>query len=186
MLEYQVISGRDARNSLFKHINTLSVLQIEKLGSSTLVNRITNDINNIEIGVNMWVRLLLRIPFLFLTSLIMTLILDYKIGFIILFSTIILSICVYLIFKISSPLNKSSNNKLDILSFHVRETLTNSRIIRAFNSIKRETNKFENYNKETYELYKKANIFSELLNPVTTLILNITIIVVIYVRKYPY
>ncbi len=92
--------GTDARETLFKHINTLSVRQIEKLGSSSLVNRLTNDITNIEIGVNMWVRLLFRIPFLFLTSLIMTLIIDYKIGIIILISTFVLSICVYIIFKI--------------------------------------------------------------------------------------
>lgn len=181
MQEYLKTFGRDARLALFKHINNLSVLQVEKLGSSSLVNRITNDINNIEIGVNMWVRLLFRVPFLFLTSLVMTLILDYKIGLIILLSTIILSICVYIIFKISSPLNKKTNDKLDNLSSHVRETLTNSRVIRSFNSIKREQNKFEKYNNETYELYKKANIFSELLNPFTTLILNATTIIVICV-----
>lgn len=178
--------SRDARYELFKHINTLSVMQIEKLGTSTLVNRLTNDITNIEIGVNMWVRLLFRIPFLFLTSLVMTLIIDYKIGIIILISTIILSICVYIIFKISSPLNRKTNEKLDILSNHVRESLTNSRVIRTFNSYIRETNKFENYNIDTYNLYKKANIFSELLNPITTLILNVTVIIVICIRKYSY
>lgn len=173
--------GRYARDELFKHISTLSVMQIEKLGSSSLVNRLTNDITNIEIGINMWVRLLFRLPFLFLTSLVMTLIINYKIGIIFLVSIIILSICVYVIFRISSPLNKKTNEKLDKLSHHVRESLTNSRVIRTFNSTFRETNKFENYNNDTYNLYKKANIFSELLNPVTTLILNISIIVVICV-----
>lgn len=116
----------------------------------------------------------------------MTLIIDYKIGIIIFISTIILSICVYIIFKISSPLNRKTNEKLDILSNHVRESLTNSRVIRTFNSYIRETNKFEDYNIDTYNLYKKANILSELLNPVTTLILNITVIIVIFVRKYSY
>ena len=172
--------GTNLRNETFSHVLKLSNRQIEKIGSSVIVNRITNDILNLELAVAMFIRLVIRVPFIFIGSLIMVGILNDKIAKILLISTILLGISIYFIIKKASKFQKLANEKLDKISLKVKENLVNVRAVRSFCSQNKEKQKFEDTNNHKYKLDKKANIFSNLLNPISMLILDITIAVILY------
>ena len=172
--------GTNLRNETFSHVLKLSNRQIEKIGSSVIVNRITNDILNLELAVAMFIRLVIRVPFIFIGSLIMVGILNDKIAKILLISTILLGISIYFIIKKASKFQKLANEKLDKISLKVKENLVNVRAVRSFCSQNKEKQKFEDTNNHKYKLDKKANIFSNLLNPISMLILDITIVVILY------
>ena len=172
--------GTNLRNETFSHVLKLSNRQIEKIGSSVIVNRITNDILNLELAVAMFIRLVIRVPFIFIGSLIMVGILNDKIAKILLISTILLGISIYFIIKKASKFQKLANEKLDKISLKVKENLVNDRAVRSFCSQNKEKQKFEYINNHKYKLDKKANIFSNLLNPISMLILDITIAVILY------
>lgn len=172
--------GTDLRNETFSHVLKLSNRQIEKIGSSVIVNRITNDILNLEVAVAMFIRLVIRVPFIFIVSLIMVNILSRNIAKILLISTILLGISIYIIIKKASKYQKMANKKLDQVSLKVKENLVNVRAVRGFCSQNRELQKFENINNQKYKLDKKSNMFSNLLNPISVIILDITIAIILY------
>lgn len=171
--------GLTVRNSLFDHILNLSTKQIETLGSSSLTNRIINDTSQLEIAVSMWIRLVVRVPLICLGSFFMTFLLNKKLSFILLFFTLLFSIAIFLIAKKASPLHKKTNQKLDQLITLTKETLVNMRVVRSFSNEEKETDKFSNSNKATYQIAKRANLLSNLLSPITTFILNIAVIVIL-------
>ena len=172
--------GTNLRNSVFSHVLKLSNRQIEKFGSSAIVNRITNDILNLEVAVAMFIRLVIRVPFIFIGSLVMVNVLNNNISKILLISTIVLGICIYMIVKLASNLQKKANEKLDLLSLNIKENLVNVRVVRSFCTQNSESKKFEAVNNSKYKLDRKANIFSNLLNPISMIILDITIAIVLY------
>lgn len=172
--------GTNLRNETFSHVLKLSNRQIEKLGSSAIVNRITNDVLNLEVAVAMFIRLVIRVPFIFIGSLIMVGTLNIKIAKILLISTILLGISIYVIIKKASKFQKLANEKLDKISLKVKENLVNVRAVRSFCSQNKEKKKFEEANNQKYKLDKKANIFSNLLNPISMIILDITIAFILY------
>lgn len=164
--------GRKVRSLLFSHILSLSISQQKTLGSSTLVNRITTDVTNLETGVAMLIRLVIRVPFICLASFIMCLTFNVELSLILLVGILLLSIFLFVILPIASHLFQKSNHKLDKLVSKVKEILTNIRVIHSFSSEEREQKKFAVQNDETSSYMKRANFFSGLLNPISTLILD--------------
>lgn len=175
--------GVNLRKVLFKHISLLSNKQLNKYGTSALVNRITNDINNLEISISMFIRLVLRSPFICIGSLIMIFIINVKIAITVTISLIILSICIYMIFKISSKLQQKLNIDIDKILIRVKEDLVNIRLIRSVNSQEFEKCKFNERNKEIYEISLKYNFISNLLTPSNIIILNILLVVILYISR---
>ena len=115
--------GTELRNKLFSHVLKLSNKQIEKYGTSAIVNRITNDILNLEVAVAMFIRLVIRVPFIFIGSLIMVYVLDSTISKILFVSTVILAVCIYVIIKKASKYQQKANTKLDEIALKVKENL---------------------------------------------------------------
>jgi len=173
--------GTELRNKLFSHVLKLSNKQIEKYGTSAIVNRITNDILNLEVAVAMFIRLVIRVPFIFIGSLIMVYVLDSTISKILFISTVILAVCIYVIIKKASKYQQKANTKLDEIALKVKENLLNIRLVKSFGTEKLEEQKFQKSNNENYKLSQKANIFSNLLNPVSVVILDFTIALVLYI-----
>ena len=110
--------GTELRNKLFSHVLKLSNKQIEKYGTSAIVNRITNDILNLEVAVAMFIRLVIRVPFIFIGSLIMVYVLDSTISKILFVSTVILAVCIYVIIKKASKYQQKANTKLDEIALN--------------------------------------------------------------------
>ena len=168
------------RNKLFEHISKLSNSQLQSFGTSALSNRLTYDVNQLELAVTMFIRLVIRVPFICISSLVMTFIINEKLGFIMLSTIVLFSISIYIIIKLSTPLYKKSNECLDKLLLHVKENLINARLVRSFVENRKEQEKFDKLNLQTGNFALKANILSLFLNPLTTIILNIGIVTIIY------
>lgn len=177
--------GTSLRNFLFRHILHLSIGQTEKYGSSALVNRITNDVTNLEIGVAMFIRLVIRVPFICLGSLIMCFFLNATLSLILLLATFLLSITIYLIVRFSTPLFQKAGEKLDVLTLRIKENLTNARVIRSFCAQAREETKFDSSNHATSYYVQKANRLSGLLNPISIVILDFSIVAILYLGQFP-
>ena len=144
-------------------------------------NRITNDVTNLEVAVAMFIRLVIRVPFLIIGSLVMVYFINRKLFFVLLTATILLSITIYFIVTASSRYHALSNKKLDRLALHIKENLVNIRIVRSFLGQKREQHTFDILNNNVYALSEKANFISNLLNPINTLILDISVIAILYI-----
>ena len=175
--------GANLRKEFFRHISLLSNKQLNEYGASALVNRITYDINNLEIAISMFIRLVLRSPFICIGSLLMIFVINVKIAIIVTISLIILSICIYIIFKISSKLQQKLNINIDKMLIRVKEDLVNIRLIRSTNSQEFEKCKFNGRNKEIYKISLKYNFISNLLTPSNIIILNILVVVILYISK---
>ena len=171
--------GKELRLDLFKHIFKIPNKEIDKIGSLAIVNRLTNDIFNIEIAIAMWIRLVIRVPFICIASLVMIGFINMKIALMVFVSTIIFSLAIYIIIKVTIPLFKKANKALDKLLAKTKEEIINIKIIRSFVTENSELNKFDKINEENFKYSKKANIFSSLLSPITSIILNITIILIL-------
>lgn len=171
--------AKTLREKLFFHINTLSFSDIDKIGEDTLLTTLSSDIEQIQTGVNMTLRLLLRSPFIVFGAAIMSLIIDKKIS-IIFFSTIpLLSLVVFLIMRFTIPLYSQTQKKLDNLTKNVRESTTGVRVIRAFCQEEEEKKEFKNTNDSLTRLNIFAGKLSSLLNPLTYTIINFAIIILI-------
>ena len=171
--------GKKLRLDLFKHIFKVPNKEIDRIGSLAIVNRLTNDIFNIEIAIAMWIRLVIRVPFICIASLVMIGFINMKIALMVFVSTIIFSLAIYIIIKVTIPLFKKANKALDKLLAKTKEEIINIKIIRSFVTENSELNKFDKINEENFKYSKKANIFSSLLSPITSIILNITIILIL-------
>ena len=176
--------GRALRKNFFEKLSKLSFLDTQKFSSSSLINRFTNDIGNLEIATAMFIRLVLRVPFICIGSLLMILFLSKNIALIILISNILLAIVIFFIFKISSPLYEKYNSTLDKTSTRLKENLENVQVVRAFNMQNFEENFFEENNNYLKKLASRANFFSYLLNPLSVVILDFTILAVLYFSKF--
>ena len=139
------VFGTELRNKLFSHVLKLSNKQIEKYGTSAIVNRITNDILNLEVAVAMFIRLVIRVPFIFIGSLIMVYVLDSTISKMLFVSTVILAVCIYVIIKKASKYQQKANTKLDEIALKVKENLLNIRLVKSFG-----TEKLEEYIKDAF------------------------------------
>lgn len=172
--------GTRLRRELYSHINGLSFNELDRFGSSSLVTRLTSDIYQTEKAVAMTIRLASRVPFLIIGSAVMAVILNWKLSIIFLIIAPVIGVTLYFIMKKSVPYYKRNQGKLDSLNSIARESLGGSRVIRAYAGEDDEIERFEN---ETLALEKnaiKVGKIANLLNPFTTVILNIGIIAIIY------
>lgn len=177
------VYGTKLREKVINKISKLSEKQINNIGTSAIVNRIINDINNLEVAIAMFIRLVLRVPFICIGSLIMIFYIDRKIGIMVSTSAILLGISIYAIFKISSKIQRKLNLNIDKFLVKIKESLLNIRLIKSFGSEEYEKNKVENDNLNIRKLAFKYNKVSNLLAPTSTVILDMVIIAVLFAYK---
>ena len=171
----------DLRCSLYGKISASSYTDLDKMGTSTLITRMTGDINQVQTGVNIALRLLLRSPFIVLGAVIMAFTVDVKAGLVFAAVLPVLCIIVGLIMRFTVPVYKDAQKSLDGLSLATREALKGVRVIRAF---RKEEDEVEAFNKENDRLYKFqlfAGKVSALTNPLTYICINAAVIAIIYV-----
>ena len=168
------------RYELFTHIQTLGYEEMDMVGTSTLITRMTSDINQVQNGVNLVLRLCLRSPFIVFGAMIMAFTIDVKAAMIFVVAIILLSIVVFGVMFITKPLYKKVQSGLDTILGTTRENLTGVRVIRAFHQEQAEYNKFLAENEELTSLQKFAGKISGLTNPLTFIIINFAILVLIH------
>lgn len=176
--------GTDLRNAIFLHISSLSHAEIDKFGSSSLINRITNDVNQLQLAVAMLIRLVIRAPFICIGATIMAMILDFKLSLIILSAIPFFALILYFFIKKTTPLYKKYQKDLDKLSLIISENLGGVRVIRTFAKIPKEKDRFKEGNNDlTYTSIHVGKI-SALLNPLTSLVVNVSIIILLWVGAF--
>ncbi len=168
------------RYELFTHIQTLGYEEMDTVGTSTLITRMTSDINQVQNGINLVLRLFLRSPFIVFGAMIMAFTIDVKAAMIFVVAIILLSIVVFGVMFITKPLYKKVQAGLDTILGTTRENLTGVRVIRAFHQEQAEYNKFLAENEELTSLQKFAGKISGLTNPLTFIIINFAILVLIH------
>ena len=173
--------GMSMRSDLFAHINTFSYQEIDSIGTSTLINRMTNDINQVQNGLNMFLRLFLRSPFVVFGAMIMAFTVDVRAALPFAVAIPVLMVVVFAILLISMPLNKKVQKQLDQVLLTTRENLSGIRVVRAF--AKTADRKKAVFQEETNSLYHKqifVGKISALLNPLTYVIINLGIVAVLF------
>lgn len=163
------------KDELYRHIQKLSFSDVDKLGENTLITRLTSDMNQIQTGINLSLRLLLRSPFIVTGACILAFTIDISIGFIVLATILTLSAVIFFIMFFTVPRFKLVQKALDSLLSKTRENLTGMRVIRAFCKEEEEVLEFEEKNRFLTELNKKVTRISALMNPLTFVIVNVGI-----------
>lgn len=176
-----VESSADLRHKLFSHIGSLSFSQTDKIGTSTLITRMTGDINLVQNGVNMFLRLFLRSPFIVAGATVMAFFINKKIALAFAMAVVVLFIIVFGIMRVTNKMHKSVQYKMDDVTGAVRENISGVRVIRAFGREKSEVENFENSNGILTKLQLKAGKISALMNPLTYVAVNLGIIAVVYI-----
>ena len=172
--------GTELRTALFKHINTLSYAEIDKLGSHTLVTRMTSDINQAQTGVNMVLRLFLRSPFIVLGSVIMAFTISVKLTLIFIIISPALAFVIYKIMSSTIPRYKKVQKTLDRTNLITSENLVGTRVIRAFSRQKDEQQEFEKNAEELEKMQIAAGKISAIMNPATYVIVNLAIAAILW------
>lgn len=168
------------RLELFKKIQSLTFSDIDNLGTSSMITRLTYDVTQVQTGINLTLRLLLRSPFVVFGAAIMASILLPQNAYIFWVAILVLSIVIFCILLISMPMHKKVQNNLDNVLNKTKENLSGVRVIRAFGA---EDDEITSYNKETKKLEKsqnKVSNISNLMNPLTYVIVNLSICLIIY------
>lgn len=173
--------GAGARHALFANIQSFSFTEMDTIGTSTLITRMTSDINQAQSGVNMVLRLFLRSPFIVFGAMIMAFIVDAKAALVFVAAIPLLSVVIFGIMLITMPLYRKVQARLDQVLLTTRENLTGARVIRAFNQEEEEQERFYTANQLLTDAQKFAGRISGLMNPVTYVIVNGAIIVLIYI-----
>ncbi|MBR6485722.1 MAG: ABC transporter ATP-binding protein [Lachnospiraceae bacterium] len=168
------------RHDLFKHIMSLSYGNIDELGTSTMITRMTNDVNQAQTGVNMFLRLFLRSPFIVFGAMVMAFTINVRAAFIFVVVIAILSAVVAAVMYYNIPLLKKVQDRLDKITLLTRENLIGTRVIRAFTLEKSEVKGYRTANDGLYNDQRSAGHLSALLNPATFVIINLAMIILIY------
>ncbi|WP_353096797.1 ABC transporter ATP-binding protein [Tissierella praeacuta] len=176
--------GTTLRNTIFKHISSFSYAEIDTFGTPSLINRITNDINQLQLAVAMLIRLVIRAPFICIGAIIMTMILDFRLSLIFLATTPIFAIILYLIISKSSPLYHKYQNELDKIGLILRENLSGIRVIRAFARTENEKQRFYTANDDLTTSAIRISKISSLLNPMTSFVMNAAIIAILWIAGF--
>lgn len=172
--------GTEIRNDMFKKINSFAQSDIDAFSSSSLITRITNDVNQIQSGVAMFIRLMFRSPFLIAGSLIMAMKLDLKMSIIFFAAGLLVSLIMYYVLTKSLPLYKVIQKVLDKVSLVVKENLSGVRVIRAFSKSNHEKERFGDKNDELTRINFRVGSLSALLNPMTFAVMNLAIVILLY------
>ena len=169
------------RYALFSHIESLSFSEMDTIGTSTLITRMTSDINQVQSGVNMVLRLFLRSPFIVFGAMIMAFTVNVKAALVFVVTIPLLSVVVFSVMAASIPLFKKVQNGLDQVLGHTRENLEGARVIRAFNKEEQEQKEFYESNGFLTNMQMIVGRISTLMNPLTYIIINCAILAVIWI-----
>lgn len=172
--------GANIRINLYKHINTFSHAEIDKFGAESLNTRLTNDVNNIQVGLALFMRLVTRSPFIVIGATIMSFMISPMLSIIFLAASILISFVLYMIMTRSSKFYTRIQRGLDGIGLQVSENLTGTRVVRAFSRQNQEKRDFANSTNNLSKTAKKAGILSSLTSPLTYVIINVAIILVLY------
>ena len=172
--------GAAVRSALFKHVNTLSHAELDRLGSSGLITRLTADVDQAQAGVNLVLRLLLRSPFVVIGSIIMALTISVKLTLIFLVATPLIGLVIYLVISRSLRLYKRIQAGVDRLSLLTRENLSGARVIRAFSRQQEESGRFKDTADSLMRLQMFAGRISAALNPATMVIVDLAVVFIIW------
>ncbi len=173
--------GTRLRSVLFKKIQSLSFSELDSIGTSTMITRMTSDVNQVQSGINMFLRLFMRSPFIVFGAMIMAFTIDFQAALVFVCAIPVLAVVVFAIMLISIPLYKKSQSRLDKVTGKTRENLTGARVIRAFCREEREIDEFKDLNSQLTAAQKYVGKLSALMNPVTFVIINVAIVVLIWV-----
>ena len=169
------------RHALFEHIQTLSFSEMDTMGTSTLITRMTSDVNQVQSGLNLFLRLFLRSPFVVIGAMIMAFTVNFRAALIFVVAIPLLSIVVFGVMVITRPLYKSVQTRLDRVLGLTRENLTGVRVVRAFDKERSEVDRFEDANELLTQMQLHVGHISALMNPLTYVIINLAIVALLYV-----
>ena len=173
--------GTALRNDLFAHINHLSYSDQDRMGTATLITRMTSDVNQVQSGLNLALRLLLRSPFIVFGAMIMAFTVNVPAAMVFVAAIPALSVVVFGIMTVSMPLYKKVQKQLDQVTLATRENLAGVRVIRAFNRQQYEMTRFDEANDRLVKLQVFVGKISALMNPVTYVMINLAIVAVIWI-----
>lgn len=168
--------GTALRKDLFRHIDTLSYSELDGIGTPTLVTRMTSDINQVQNGVNLTLRLLLRSPFIVLGALIMAFSISPRLTLLFVLATVLISLIIWLIMRSTVPIYHQAQNGLDRVTLLTRENYVGARVVRAFARQADELAAFVETNDHLKTIQLKAGRISAMMNPLTYLVVNLTVI----------
>ncbi len=171
--------GTELRDDLFAHMNRLSYAELDKAGTSTLVTRITSDMNQVQSGVNIILRLFLRSPFIVVGALAAAFLVNAKVAVIFLIATPILALIIYGIMVLTIPMYSKVQKALDRISLGTREGLNGTRVIRAFGRQQDETEEFAEDCNQLLKFQKRVGKVSAAMNPLTYVVVNLAIAAII-------
>ena len=169
------------RHALFAHIQSLSFSEMDTLGTSTLITRMTSDINQVQSGLNLFLRLFLRSPFVVIGAMVMAFTVNARAALIFVVAIPLLSVVVFGVMVITRPLYKTAQVRLDRVLGLTRENLTGVRVVRAFDKEQDEIDRFENANDLLTRMQLHVGHLSALMSPLTYVIINIAIVALLYV-----
>lgn len=172
--------GTKIRRELFSHINSLSHSELDRLGTPSLITRITNDVNQVQQSVAMGIRLLTRAPFIVIGALIMSMTINLQMSIIFFIAAVLIGITLYLVMTRSIPIYSAIQKKLDKIGLISRENLSGNRVIRAFSKQKSEEERIDNATEELAKTSIRVSRLSALLSPVTYAVTDIAIIAIIW------
>lgn len=176
--------GTDLRNDLFSHINSLSHSEIDIIGTSSLITRLTNDVNQLQLAVAMFIRLAFRAPFIIIGSAVMAMTLDLKLSIVFLFAIPLISLTLFWVMSKSIPFYSNIQKKLDKISLITEENLEGARVIRAFSKEENEKKRFFDASDDYTIASINVSKISALLNPLTSIIMNFAIVAILWYGGY--
>ncbi|MGI5905495.1 MAG: ABC transporter ATP-binding protein [Candidatus Pararuminococcus gallinarum] len=172
--------GTLLRNDLFAHILSLSHGEVDRFGTHSLITRITNDVNQIQLAVAMLIRLVVRAPFLVIGAAVMAMMLDLQLSLVFLAAAPLVALALYFVMSRSIPFYRVIQKKLDRISLITRENLEGARVIRAFSKQEAEQKRFEQATEDAMDSSVRVGKIAALLNPLTFAIMNVAIVAIIW------
>ena len=172
--------GTELREALYRHINSLSYESLDRIGTSSLVNRLTNDTNTVQNGVNMFIRLAVRAPFLIIGAAVMAVTIDWKLSGVMFIAAPLISAVIYFIMRRTVPMYKRTQQLLDRASTLTRENLEGTRVIRAFSRQQEEIDEFGQAVDDIAESSSAVGRISAILNPVAFMVMDLGIVAILW------
>ena len=172
--------GTNLRKELYEHINTFSYAELDKFSTTSLITRLTTDVNQSQQAVAMFIRLILRAPFITAGAIVMAMIVNLKLSLIFVISALIIGTALWLITSLSMPKYKEVQGRLDDVSRLTRENLAGARVVRAFGAEEREKKNFDTTSEKLSSSSIKVGAISAVLNPLTYAVLNLAVIAILY------
>lgn len=172
--------GTNVRGALYRHINKLSFAEIDKFGTPSLTTRLTSDINQAQTGVAMFIRLVLRAPFIAIGAIVMAMMIDFSMSLVFIIMALVMSVILWLILSKSAPYYRKIQKKLDRVATLTRENLTGSRVVRAFSNQQQEEEDFKIATNDLAKTNIRVGLISGLLNPLSYAVINLSVIFVLW------